>query len=153
RRLRHDREAKSRTRLGLIEPLAAGRRLLALLRRHPGAVIAHHHIDPEPSVRRRVHAGANSDTNPSRRPLAGVVEEIASHFLEILFFAAEPGALWAFDDNGNALVEMDALERAGKGGQHRLDLADRAHGLRPRRTPRAVEIEAHLIAHHIALLE
>src|SRR5262249_19846669 len=146
-------KTQSRARFGFVQPLATCRRLLALFWRQSRAVISHHDVDPQTPIGRCIHAGANTNINPTRCPLAGIVKEIARHFLEVLLFAAELGGPWAFDRDRDALVLMDALECAGKSGQNRLDLADRAYRLSARRPAGPVEIEADLIAHDIALFE
>ena len=78
------------------------------------------------------------------RPLAGVVEQVAEHLLEVLALALEAGVRRAGHGDRDALVVVDALERAHQrldDGSNRRHAADHADA---RRHARAVEVVLHL---------
>src|SRR5689334_7850080 len=65
-----------------VEPFAAFADLAAFVRRQAGTVILHTETDIGPGIFGR-------DTHMAVTPLAGIVDEIASHFLKVLAFAAK----------------------------------------------------------------
>src|SRR5262245_23299030 len=97
----HDRKPQPRARLGLIETAAAASHLLALLRRKPGPVVVDH--DPyDPTIFSGIRLFRERfNRHPRLRPLAGIVDKVADHFLEVLLLAPEAGTLGrvAFDEH------------------------------------------------------
>src|SRR4051812_25062953 len=79
-----DREPEAGARLALVKPSTTKRDLLALLRRKAGAVIIDD--DPQEWPANRWIGPFREDLHgdPRLRPLAGVVDQIADHLLEVL---------------------------------------------------------------------
>ena len=82
----HDRQAEARAGFGLVESSAALHRFRARRGREPGPVILDH---DEEDLAVRIGGDRRRHLDARRRPLAGVVDEIADHLLEILALAAE----------------------------------------------------------------
>ena len=75
----------------------------------------------DPHHRRAAGAALRNDldADPHLGPLAGVVDEVADHFLEVLAFAAEPHLRRRVEIDGDAARLVDLLHGPGERGDHR----------------------------------
>src|SRR5262249_9775392 len=83
---------------------------LALRRRQAGAVI----VDHDPQGRARLHGvalGEHLHGDARLRPLAGIVDQIAYHLLEVLPLAAKARVARRLDVDRDAAIAMDLLHR------------------------------------------
>jgi len=94
---------------------------------------------------------ADVDRHPALRPFAGVVEQIADHFFEVLALAKKAQTRIGAARKDHALVAIDFTEGAQQGLDRRRDLRRGAERAAARRRPRPVEIEGDLIAHDLRL--
>ena len=92
------------------------------------------------------------DRDARLRPLAGIVDEIADHLLEVLLLAAKARALRRVDVDRDAAVVVDLLHGARERRHHRPHVGDGADHRDARREPRALEMARDLIAHDLGLL-
>src|SRR5215471_7239432 len=151
-KLDHDRKPEAGARLGLIEPAAAAGHLLALLRRKPRSVVVDHDAyDPTIIFWIRLFREC-LDRHPRLRPLAGIVDKIADHFLEVLLLAAKAGALGRVDVDGDTAMVINLFHRASERRYHRTHIGDGADRGDARGEPRALEMARDLIAHDFGLL-
>src|SRR5665213_1136542 len=149
----HNRQPQPRARLGFIEPAAAMRHLLALGRRQAAAVIVHHDPQYVALAQRIGPLAPHFDRHTRRRPLAGIVHQVADHLFEIGALAAELRDTIGVYLDGDAAVAMNLLHGAGERGDDRRDLGDRAHHCQSCCQPRALEMPRHLVAHDVGLLQ
>ena len=93
-----------------------------------------------------------SSRHPALRPFAGVVEQIADHFLEVLALAEKAQTRIGAAGKDHALVAVDFAEGAQQGLDRRRNLRRGAERAAARRRPRPVEIKGDLVAHDLRLL-
>ena len=155
REIDHDREAKARAGLGLVEPVAAARapgcaraatglrpgpssstttRSVCGLRRIPRA-----RSTPRPSTRDCAHLQALSTRLPtiSSRSCRSPRKRVVARRLDV---------------DRDAAVAVDLLHRARQRRHDRRDLGDGADHGRARRDAGALEMVLDLVAHHVGLL-
>src|SRR5262249_32727913 len=148
----HDGRPEAGARLGLIEPAAAAGHLLALLRRKPRSVVVDHDAyDPTIIFWIRLFREC-LDRHPRLRPLAGIVDKIADHFLEVLLLAAKAGALGRVDVDGDTAMVVNLFHRACQRRHHWVHIGDGADRRDARGEPRALEMARDLVAHDFGLL-
>src|SRR5262249_6416450 len=123
--------------LGLIEAAAAIAHLLALLRGEAGPVIVDHEAHHRAAVAAVRH---HFQVDARLRPLAGVVDQVADHLLEILALAAKARRFRRVDVDGDTAIAMDLLHGAGERRDHRRHLGDAAHHGGARRDARPPRI-------------
>ena len=104
------------------------------------------------SVGRDAPLDGNVDRHPALRPFAGVVEQIADHFFEVLPFAKKAQTRIGAAGKDHALVAIDFAEGAQQSLDRRRNLRRRAERAAARRRARPIEIEGDLVAHDLRLL-
>src|SRR5262249_16913989 len=92
------------------------------------------------------------DRHPRLRPLAGIVDKVADHFLQVLLLAAEAGALSRVDVAGPAAVGVNLFRCAGEWRYHCAPLVDGTERRGAGGEPRALEMARDLVAHDLGLL-
>src|SRR5207248_6143054 len=92
------------------------------------------------------------DRDAGLRPLAGIVDEITEHFLEILLLATEASVLGRVDVDGNTAIAVDLFHRAGERRCYGTDLGHSTNGRNARSEPGTLEMPRDLIAHDCCLL-
>src|SRR5262245_44783580 len=103
RKLSHDRQSQTCSRLGLIQPLAPLQRLGAMFRRKARAVVIDDNLEP-------VIASGHLYLDPRLAPFGGVLQQVPDKFIEIALLAAEDGLWISVDIDRDALVPMQTLE-------------------------------------------
>src|SRR6516162_1887134 len=148
----HDRKPQPRARLGLVETAAAAGDLLALLRRKPRPVVVDHDAH-DPTIIPWIRLFREClDGHPRLRPLAGIVDKVADHFLEVLLLATEACTLGRVDVDGDTAMVMNLFHRASERHYHRTHIGDGTDRGDARGEPRALEMARDLVAHNLGLL-
>src|SRR4051794_3987053 len=91
------------------------------------------------------------DGDAMRGPLAGVVDEISDHLLEILPFAPEADARRRAYVDRQVFVPVNFLKSSGEPADHGLDLRNGAEGPSQRCRTRSIKVIIDLIAHYAGL--
>ena len=142
-----DREPKARPRLALIKALPSFHAYSQLGLGEARPII----IDDDREARRSIHA-FGVDLDPRPRPLAGIVEQVADHLLEILLLPLELEARTCAHDEIKPALSIDAIKGALQRLEDLVDVGDVADHARPRRNPRPIEMVRDLDAHDLGLL-
>ena len=149
-----DREPEPGTRLGLVEPRAARRRLGDLGFGQAGAVVVDVDVETAEIVQpvRRAIGGASRDTLvfAHLQALSTRLPTISSRSCCSPRKRAPVGHV---ADQLDAAVVVDAAHGAHQPVDHRLDLGDRADDVGARGDAGAVEIVVDLPAHQLGLLD
>src|SRR5262245_22970591 len=103
----HDRQAEARALRRLVRPNAAPHDGLAHRRLYSGAVVVNRNHD----MFTLFLAG---EPDPGAGPLAGVVEQVAEHLVEVFSLSAEGVRCGRIDLNAEVSFRVDPLERADK---------------------------------------
>ena len=91
--------------------------------------------------------------DPRLRPLAGVVDEIADHFLEVLLLAAKARVFRYINGDSDVPVAMELLHGARQCGHDRRNVDQRPDYGGTRHEPRTLQLSRHLIAHDVGLFQ
>src|ERR1700732_2847370 len=117
----HNRQAEAGSRLRLIEPASSPGHLLALLGREPGTVVVDNDVHRGALIPCTGSLREALNRDPRLGPFAGVIDQIADHFFEVLLLSPKAGALRGVDLDRNIPVVVDLLH----GARQRAD--DSAH--------------------------
>src|SRR2546430_2458157 len=110
--------------IGSATRAAAAGHLLALLRRKPRPVVVDHDAH-DPTIISGIRLFRERlDRHPRLCPLAGIVDKVADHFLEVLLLATEAGALGRVDVDGDTAMVVNLFHRACERRYHRTHIGD-----------------------------
>ena len=120
----NDGEAEPGTGLGFVKPLPALRHPLAFGGGKSWPIV----VDNDPHFRLAVTGRTllrDFDRDARLRPLAGVVDQIADHFFEVLLFTAEACVIRHVDRDSDVALAMELLHCARESRHNRRHVNQR----------------------------